>query len=184
MNVALMSLWLPIVLSGVAVFIVSSAIWTVLQYHNSDWQKLPGEEDVRSALKGVSPGQYSLPYAANNKARQDAGWQAKYKDGPVAMVTVVPAGPHPMGKQLVLWFVHCLVLSLLVAYVAGATLAAGAEYLKVFQVCGTVAVLAYAGNASMGSIWFGHSWGRTARDIFDGVVYGLVTAGIFGWLWP
>ncbi len=41
-----------------------------------------------------------------------------------------------------------------------------------------------AGNASTGAIWFGHTWGRTAKDIADGVIYGLLTAGLFGWLWP
>jgi hypothetical protein len=36
----------------------------------------------------------------------------------------------------------------------------------------------------MGAIWFGHSWSRTIKDIVDGVIYALVTAAIFAWLWP
>jgi hypothetical protein len=89
-----------------------------------------------------------------------------------------------MGKQFVQWIVYCLVISLFVAYVAAATLPAGTVYLKVFQVTGTTALLAYAGGAAAGSIWFGHTWGRTMKDILDGLIHGLLTAGIFGWLWP
>jgi hypothetical protein len=184
MVVDLASLWLPILLSGIAVFIVSSLIWTVFQWHNSDWQKLPDEEALRRALAGAAPGQYSVPYAQNNKARQSSEWQEKYREGPAAMMVVLRHGSMAMGKQLGQWIIYCLVISLLVAYVASATLPAGTEYLRVFRVTGTVAMLAYAGGAAMGSIWFGHTWGRTAKDIADGVIYGLLTAGIFGWLWP
>ncbi len=184
MHVALVSLWLPIVLSAVAVFIASSLIWTVLQYHESDWQALADEEQARAALRGTPPGQYSVPHAADGKARKDEAWQAKFREGPAAMIIVVPHGSLAMGKQLGSWLVYTLVIATLVAYVASATLAPGTEYLKVFQVVGTVATLAYGGNAVTGSIWFGHSWGRTIKDIVDGVVYGLLTAGIFGWLWP
>lgn len=184
MYVALTSLWLPILISGLVVFVASSLIWMVVQYHNADWRKLPDEEAARRALKAVPAGQYIVPYAADNKARQDSAWQEKYQEGPALMMVVLPGSSLAMGKQLVQWFVYCIVISLLVAYVAAATLGAGTPYLKVFQVAGTVAILAYAGGAAAGSIWFGHSWGRTAKDILDGVIYGLLTAGIFGWLWP
>jgi hypothetical protein len=184
MTVDLTSLWLPILLSAIAVFIVSSLIWTVIQWHNSDWRKLPDEEAVRQALRGATPGQYAVPHAADNKARQVSEWQEKFKEGPAAMMVVLPHGSMAMGKQLIQWFIYCLIISTLVAYVAAATLPAGVEYLKVFQVAGTAAILAYAGSTAMGSIWFGHSWGRTLKDIADGVIYGLLTAGMFGWLWP
>jgi len=184
MNVALSALWLPILLSGIAVFVASSVFWMVIQHHNSDWQKLSDEEAARNLLRDTAPGQYALPYAADGKARQSEEWQQKVKEGPVAMLIVMQCGTTAMGKQLSQWIVYCLVISLLCAYVAATTLPAGTDYLKVFQVVGTVASLAYAGSAAMGSIWFGHLWSRTAKDIVDGVVYGLLTAGIFGWLWP
>lgn len=184
MSVALSSLWLPILLSAIAVFIASSLIWAVLQYHNSDWRKLPDEEAARQALKGVAPGQYMMPHAADGKARQSPEWQERFKEGPAAMMVVRPHGSMAMGKQLIQWFIYCLIISLLVGYVAGVTLPPGTEYLKVFQVVGTTAILAYAGSAAAGSIWFGHTWGRTLKDILDGLIHGLLTAGIFGWLWP
>ena len=73
MDVSIVSLWLPIVLSAVAVFIASSVIWMVVQWHNSDWKKLPNEEAARNALKGVPAGHYSVPYATDGMARQDQG---------------------------------------------------------------------------------------------------------------
>lgn len=184
MNVALASLWLPILLSGIAVFFVSSLIWAVIQYHNGDWQKLPDEDAARNALRGTPVGEYALPHAADNAAKADEAWQSKYKEGPVVMLTVMPHGELGMGKQLVQWFAWCILISLLVGYVAGITLPAGAEYMKVFQVTATTALLAYGGGAGMNMIWFGATKGRAAKDVLDAIVYGLVTAGFFGWLWP
>jgi hypothetical protein len=184
MNVELTALWLPILLSGVAVFIISSLIWAVIQYHNSDWRALPDEEAARAALRSATPGQYAVPYAADNAAKADEAWQAKYKEGPAAMIVVVPHGDLAMGKQLGQWFAWCLLISLFVAYIAGTTLAAGADYLKVFQITSTTAILAYGGGVGMNMIWFGATGGRTVKDLLDALIYGLVTAGIFGWLWP
>jgi hypothetical protein len=184
MNVALTSLWLPILLSGFGVWLASSLIWAVIQYHNSDWKPLADEESARNALQGTPVGQYALPYAADNKARAEESWQAKYREGPAAMIVVVPHGELGMGKQLGQWLAWCLLISILVAYVAGITLPPGAEYLKVFQVTSTTAILAHGGGAGMNMIWFGATGGRSVKDIVDAIVYGLVTAGIFGWLWP
>lgn len=184
MNIALLSLWMPILFSAAAVFVVSSLIWTVVQYHNSDWKKLPDEEAARAALKGAAPGSYSIPWAGSNKDRADPAWKARFTEGPAAMLNVMPHGSLAMGKQLGLWFVYCLIISTLVAYVAGAALGAGVEGMKVFQITATVAVLAYAGSAATQAIWFGQPWGRTGKDILDGIIYGHVTAAIFCWLWP
>lgn len=184
MNVSVMSLWLPILISAVLVFIASSLIWVVVKYHNIDWQKLPDEDAARSALRGAAPGQYSVPHAASDAARKSEEWQTKYKEGPAAMLVVVPHGSLAMGKQLVQWTIYCLAISFLVAYVASVTVPAGTEYLHVFRVAGTVGVLAYAGAAPMRSIWFGQPWSATAKDMIDGVIYGFLTAGVFGWLWP
>lgn len=184
MNIAFTALWLPILLSGIAVFIVSSLIWAVIQYHNSDWQELPDEESARAALKGVLPGQYTVPYAVDHKARNNEAWQQKYKDGPAAMLVVVPHGSLAMGKQMTQWFIYCVVISVFVAYITSIALMPGAEYLKVFQVASTVAFLSYGAGQGLGYIWFGHTAGRFIKDLLDALVYGLVTGGFFGWLWP
>lgn len=184
MNVALTALWLPVLMSGLAVFFVSSLIWAVIQYHNADWRALPDEEALRAAIKGAPVGQYAVPYAADNAAKADEAWQAKFKEGPVAMLTVVAHGDLGMGRQLGQWLAWCIAIALLVGYVAGVTLPPGADYMKVFQVTATTAFLAHGGGAGVNMIWFGATAGRTVKDLLDAVVYGLLTAGFFGWLWP
>lgn len=182
--VSLVSLWMPIVVSAVLVFFASALIWMVVQWHNADWSGLPDEDAVRAALKGTPPGDYSMPHAKSNKDRADETWQAKCKEGPNAMLTVLPSGMPNMGKQLGLWFVYCLVIAWFVAYVLAAAVPADSHYLHVFRIAGVVAFLAHSAGAIPQSIWFGHGWGRTFKDILDGLVYALLTAGVFGWLWP
>ncbi len=180
----LLPLWLPILLSAVAVFIVSSLIWTVIQWHNSDWNKLPDEDRAREALKGVPPGQYTVPHAADGKARKDPEWLRKAKEGPALMMVVWKGDPTQMGSQLVQWFIYCLVISTLLGWIASVTLENGAAFGLVFHYVAIIGSLAYAGAHAMGAIWFGHSWSRTIKDIVDGIIYAVVTAAVFAWLWP
>lgn len=184
MNVSLVSLWLPILLSGVVVFFASSAMHVLLTYHNKDWQRMPDEDAARAALKGTPLGQYFVPHAADNAERNSEEWQRKFKEGPAVMITVMQHGDLKMMRQMTQWFVFCIVMSVLVAYLASITLAQGAEYLAVFRVVGTAAFLGYAGSIAISSIWFGYTWSKTSKEIIDGLVYALITAGMFGWLWP
>ena len=89
-----------------------------------------------------------------------------------------------MGGTLVGWFLFTLVVSFFVAYLAGHALAPGTHYLQVFRVVGTVALLAYAAGSAPNSIWMGKPWSSTFKDMLDGLIYALLTAGTFGWLWP
>jgi hypothetical protein len=111
-------------------------------------------------------------------------FQAKVTEGPVVFMTVFPNASFAMGKQLALWFVYSLVVSIFAAYLASRTLQAGADYLQVFRVTGTVAFAGYGLALLQRSIWFGQSWGTTAKSVFDALIYALFTAGAFGWLWP
>lgn len=184
--VSLTELWLPILLSAVAVFIASSILHMVLRYHRSDYQKMPGEDAVLEAMGkgGVGPGHYYLPHCVDMKELQKPEVKEKFEKGPLAMVTVLPSGVPKMGKPMLLWFVFCLAISFIVAYLTGRTVAAGTEYLQVFRVAGTAAFLGYAGAYVTESIWAGMPWSITLKNVFDGLVYSLVTAGVFGWLWP
>ncbi len=183
-TISLVSLWLPILLSAIVVFLASAIIWMAVKWHDSDWQKLPNEEAARNALKGTPRGDYTMPYAMTAEARASDDFKQKCEEGPIAMVTVFDNGMPKMGKQLTLWFVFCVVVSFFVAYVLVATTAPGTSYLQVFQVASTVAFLTYGGSAIPASIWFGQGWMRTVKDMVDGLVYGLLTGGVFGWLWP
>lgn len=182
--VSLGALWLPILLGGVLVFIGSSIVWMVLPHHRSDYAGLPNEDAVREALGSPEPGQYHVPHSGSREDHGSEEVQRKFDEGPVAMINVFPDGQPAMGKRFAQWFVYCLAVSALAAYVAAETLAPGTEYLKVFQVTGTVSWAAY-GVAYLGdAIWFGRPWGFTVKMVLDALFYGLLTAGVFGWLWP
>ena len=142
--VGITTLWLPIVLSAVVVFVASAVMHMVLRYHWNDFTRMPGEERVGEAMRkeGVKPGDYYFPYASCPKDMGAPEMVDKFKQGPVGMVTVLPNGPPAMGKSLVLWFVYTIVVGILAAYVTGRTLGSGAEYLQVFRVAGTAAFLA------------------------------------------
>ncbi len=180
------TLWLPILLSAVLVFVASAVVHMVLGYHWSDFKSIPNEERVQDALRkeGLAPGDYMLPRPASHKEMSSPDVIEKFKKGPVAVMTVFPSGPPSMGKQLVNWFLFCLAVSVAVAYLTGRTLGPDAAYLAVFRVAGTSAFYAHAFGRVIESVWMGRSWMTTAKNVFDGLLYALVTAGSFGWLWP
>ena len=184
--VPLMSLWLPILLSAVLVFVVSSIIHMMLGYHASDLAKVPNEEAVMDATRpfNIPPGDYMMPHAGTASAMKDPQFQEKMNRGPVAMMTVYPSGQASMGSSLVQWFLYALLVSLFAAYVGGRALGPGAPYMEVFRFTGTVAFAGYALALLQQSIWFKRKWSTTIKSVFDGLIYGLLTAGMFGWLWP
>lgn len=183
--VPLAALWLPVLLSAIIVFIVSSLMHTVLPYHQSDYRKLPQEETVLAALRsvGLTRGLYNFPHCTHKEMRT-AAVQDKFKQGPVGLLTIFPSGPVSMPKFLIQWFVYCLLISFFVSYLAAHTLTHGAEYLVVFRVVATAAFLGYGLGTISNAIWKGQTWSMTLKEVFDGLVYGLLTAGTFGWLWP
>jgi len=184
--ISIASLWLPILVAAVFAFIASSVIHMMLPYHKSDFSGMPGQDDVMAAMRkaGVTPGEYALPWASSMKEMGSGEMLEKFEAGPVAFVAVKPNGPMNMGKTLAQWFVYLIVVSVVVAYVVGRTLSADAHYLEVFRVAGTVAFIGYAGGQPITSIWKGQKWSTTVKNVFDSLVYALLTAGAFGWLWP
>ena len=184
--VPLLSLWLPILLAAVGIFIVSSVIHTVLTYHQTDYGAVPNEEQVMAALRpfNIPPGDYFVPRPENAKAMKTPEYQAKFNEGPVVVMTVFPKGPMAMGSQLVQWFVYCVVVGLFAGYVASRALGPGTTYLDVFQITGTVAFAGYGLALAQNSIWYKRNWSATLKSVGDSLIYGLVTGGFFGWLWP
>lgn len=180
------ALWLPVVLSAVLVFVLSSIIHMVLKYHNRDYRKLPNEDAVRAALRAGNPEprQYVIPYCAEMKEMESPEMRQKFIDGPVGVLNLRRPGPPTMGPMLLQWFVYTLVVSLFVGYVAAHAVPPGASYLDVFRVVGAVGFLAYAAGQIPAAIWMGKPWAVAGKEVFDGLLYGLVTAGAFGWLWP
>lgn len=187
--VTITALVIPIVVSAVLVFAASSLIHMVLGYHRADYTKLANEDEVQEALRrfDIPPGDYMLPAPGSASAMKDAKFQEKYKKGPVVMMTVMPLSPSgvpAMGAQLAQWFVYCVVVGIVSAYVAGRAVQPGAPYLEAFRFAGCAAFLAYSMALPQYSIWYKRSWGTTLRSMFDGLVYAALTGGTFGWLWP
>jgi hypothetical protein len=184
--VSLGSLLLPIILSSVLVFITSSIVHMVLKYHHRDYTKLPNEDAVRAAIRSGNPppAQYILPYCPSPKEMQSPEMRQKYVEGPIAVMNVLRPGVPSMGKNLSQWFLFILVVSFFIAYIAAHCLPQGALYLRVFQVVGAVGFLAYGAGQFPAAIWMGKPGKIAWKEAFDGLLYGLVTAGTFGWLWP
>jgi hypothetical protein len=182
---ALTALWIPILVAAVLVFVVSSIIHTLSPWHKNDYPRVPDEDRVRDALRpfAIPPGDYMVP-RGYGKEMQSPEFIEKLKQGPVLMLQVLPNGPFAMGKSLVLWFLYAIVVGVFAGYLAGRALPPAAEYLEVFRFVGTAAFLGYALALWQMSIWYQRTWSLTFKATIDGLLYALLTAGSFGWLWP
>lgn len=182
----LTALWAPILLSAVLVFIASSVIHMVLGYHKNDFKKLPNEDGVMEALRkfSIPVGDYHMPHCAGPKEMKSPEFLEKFNKGPVALITVFPTGQMNMTKSLILWFVFNLMVSVFAAYLAYHGAGEMPHYLRVFRLTGCAAFMGYALGTFPNSIWHGRSWSGTFLLMLDGLIYALVTAGTFGWLWP
>jgi len=184
--ITIASLWLPIVLSAVIVFVASSVIHLGPFWHRGDFPKMPREAEVLNALRpfAIPPGDYFIPRAGGMQETRTAEFKDKLNQGPVALITVMPNGVFSMRRNLLQWFVFLIVVSIFCAYIAGRTLPPGTPYLRVFQIVGATAFIAYALALCELSIWYRRSWSLTLKGALDGLIYGSLTAGTFGWLWP
>ena len=184
--VPLTDLWLPILLSGVLVFAASNLVHMVLKYHRTDYATVPKEEEVMAALRAFSipPGDYMLPRADSMDEMRSAAFQEKWKRGPVVVMTVMRSDHNFMGRTMVQWFVYCLVVSLFAAYVTSRAVRPGAPYLEVSRFASTTAFAAYGLALWQYSIWYRRKWSTTIKANLDALLYGFVTGGVLGWLWP
>ena len=184
--VSIPELWLPILVATVLVFVASNIVWMALPHHKSDATRLPDEAAALDVLgkQGLTPGLYRFPWANSMAEMKDPAFVEKLNKGPVALLTVIPSGPFNMGRQLGLWTAYLAVMGILVAYVTGRVLGPDVSYLQVFRVAGTVAFMGYSGAHLPSAIWWGKPLSVAVKEICDGLLYALLTAGAFGWLWP
>jgi len=181
--VPLSALWIPILVSAVFVFIASNIMWMALPFwHRSDYGKLPDEKTVLAGLSAAKSGQYMVPKLDWNKMTPEE--REEMQRGPMALLLLRNPAHFSMGKAMALWFLYPVVVSVFVAYLAGHTLPIGTKYLQVFRVVGTAGVLAYAFRTVPDAIWYGKPWKVVFKELIDGVIYSLLMAGAFGWLWP
>lgn len=182
----LASLWLPILVASVFVFIAGSLIHMVLPWHKSDYPPMPNEDAVMGALRpfNIPPGDYFIPRPQGREGMKSTDYQDKVQKGPVVVMTVMPNGMMAMGKTFVQWFGYLVVVSLFSAYVAGRALAPAAPFAQVLRFTGVAAFLSYSVALWPMSIWYRRSWSLTIKATVDGLVYALITGATFAWLWP
>jgi hypothetical protein len=182
----LSALWLPILVSAVFAFVASSLVHMLLPWHKTDYSKVPNEDAVGDALRpfALPPGDYMLPRPSGPDDMKSPAFQAKVKAGPVMVFTVMPNGMMSMARNLSLWFVYCLAVSVSAAYIAGRALSPGSAYLSVFRFVGATAFIGYSMALWQMSIWYQRKWSTTIKANVDGLIYALLAAGTFGWLWP
>ena len=183
---SVISLWLPILLSAVAVFLVSSVIHMLSPWHKSDYPRVPNEDAFRSAVgpMAIPPGDYMVPRPESREDMRSPAFAEKMRAGPRVIMTVLPGGDFSMTKNLVQWFLYLILVSVFAAGIAGSALPPGATNGAVFHFTALTAFAGYVLSLWQMSIWYSRSWSTTVKATFDGLIYALVTAAIFVWLWP
>ena len=186
--VPLTSLVLPTVIAAVVVFFASFIIHMVLGYHKNDLRKLPDqqEDEILAAVSrlNLAPADYGVPHPGSPQRMKDPAFVSKMTKGPIVFMNVAPGAPPSMGTSLAMWFVFTFVVTFFSAYITSRAVAPGTDYLTVFRFAGTSAFMGYALGQIPESIWYKRNWTRTLKTVFDGLIYALLTAGVFGWLWP
>lgn len=184
--VPLTSLWIPILLAAIVVFLASSIIHMATPFHKKDVRGVPNEGEALEAFRRlkIPPGDYCVPHPSSAAGMKDPQFIERMAQGPVVLMTVTLGGSFSMANTLVWWFIYGVVVTVFGAYVASRALGPGAAYLDVFRFVGTTTFMGYALGLPQYSIWYRRNWGTTTRGMIDGLVYGLLTAGVFGWLWP
>ena len=186
MTISLIQLWMPILVGAIFAWIASGLIHMLIKYHNSDYRRLENEDEVMDAVgkDSPSPGLYHFPYCADMSEMANESMQQKMIKGPVGFLSIFPNGLPNMGKYLSQQVAFFLIGNALIAYCATLVLSAGAEFMTVFRFFSAVGFLAYGWANVPYSIWFGYQWSMTAKYLLDALIYALVVAATFAWLWP
>lgn len=184
---AVLALWLPILLSAVVVFVLSSLVHMVIKWHASEYRGFSNEDSLRDAIRAgkAAPGQYVLPYCSDMKEMGSETMMSKYKEGPVAKVMVAPNGVPNMGKMLGQWFLLNLLVSAVAAYFAVRLGGVGEIHaVRVAKIVFAVSFIAYGFGSITESIWGMRPWSYSTRYLLDAALYSIGSAAVFYWLWP
>jgi hypothetical protein len=180
----LASLWLPIIVVPIVLFFASFLAWAILPHHKPDWKKWPDEDALLKAVResGAEPGLYLFPNIPECDMKNPDN-QKLYARGPWGVVSVWPSKPN-MGRNMALTVLYFFVVTFFIAYLASVALPAGASFARVLQVVGTAGLLAYCAGGILQEIWFTVPLRAKVMNLLDGISYGLITAVLFGLLWP
>jgi hypothetical protein len=182
MDTSVWSLWLPIIVSGVALFFASWLAWMVLPHHKPEWRGLPNESEVMELLRraGVPPGQYMYPYAATPAECHTEEFKRRTEAGPSGTLTIWKSRPN-MAVNMLCTLLFFVIANFVIGYLTGIALDPGESFMKVFRFASTAGILTYGTANILNGIWFGR---KMVADIIDGIAYGLITGLIFAALWP
>jgi hypothetical protein len=180
------SIWLPLLVSAVAVFVASSLVHMVLPWHKNDYPRLANEDAVMDALRplGIPTGEYFMPRPASREALRSPEFLERVNRGPVFILNMMPNGMMPMGKVLGQWFVFLLIVSYFAGNIAYRAITPPAEHHRIFHTVGLSAFMAYAFALWTMSIWYHRPWMTTIKATVDGLIYAAITAEIYVLLWP
>ncbi|MDB6127330.1 MAG: hypothetical protein JWM35_1226 [Verrucomicrobia bacterium] len=184
---ALLVLWLPILLSAVVVFVISSLVHMVLKWHSNDYKTLPNEDAVRDAIRAGNPGpgRYVMPHCKEMKEMSGEVMTKKYTEGPVGHLTLLPNGMPKMGKYLGQWFVWSLVIAVVAAYIAARVY--GLDHIharSAAKMVGAISFIAHGFGTITESIWTGRPWSQSVKYLIDAAMYAVGSGFVFCWLWP
>ena len=181
----LAGLSIPILLSAIAVFVISLAGRLLIGHHKADWNELPEEGDTMEFLRksGIKPGCYIFPLVHSKEHRTDELKEQRLEAGPWGTIHVWTSQGN-LGSRLLQTFTFHLVASFFIAYLGTLAIEPGAGFLKAFQVTGTAGILAYAFGGVPNAIWFSRHVRPAVLDVVDGICFGLITGVVFGLLWP
>ena len=183
---ALLSLWLPILLSAVVVFIISSLIHMVVKWHASDYGFLANEDAIREAIRAgkPAPGRYVIPQCKEMKDMASPEMQKKYQDGPVGHVTILPNGVPNMGKYLGTWFLWSLVIAIVAALLTTRLVPMDHAFARpAAKLVGAITLIAHGFGTVTESIWTGRPWGQSLKYMLDAALYAIGSGLVFLWLW-
>jgi hypothetical protein len=183
---AIALLWMPILITAVLIFIASTLIHMVFKWHNSDYQQLANEDDVRAVVHASSaaPGQYMIPHCVDMKEMGGEVMMKKFNDGPVAFLTVRKNGAPAMGPTLMMWFVFTVGVAAFAGWIAMSAYAGKTDARAAGQMVGLISFMAYGcGSVPLG-IWMGKPWSSVGKDLLDALIYGVISWLAFAWFWP
>jgi hypothetical protein len=180
------ALLLPTLVAAVVVFVLSSIIHMLLPWHKNDFPKLPNQDAVMDALRplNIPPGEYMVPRGDSMADMKSPAFQEKVNRGPVFILNMQKNGMMSMGGPLAGWFVYCLLVAWFSGHVAWGADIPAAETHKLFHTIGIAAALGYCAALWQQTIWYRKPWMTTLKSTIDGVIYAVVTALVFIWMWP
>jgi hypothetical protein len=177
----MLALWLPIVLSTLAIFFASFLSWMVFRLHADDWIKMPGEDKLIQTITelNVPQGNYMFPGSSSAAEMNSPEFQQKYQRGPRGVVQVLPVAN--MGKNLALTMLLFLVCNATFAYLASFALQSGDDFVTVFRFVSTIALLTFCASIVQHAIWFRT---RITGHVIESIAYALIAGAIFAATWP